>query len=150
VTASLTFGSLALSDQTAEAKQTVSAAVDQARQTGQAAWHEAKSKISDLQSLETYVREKPTQAVLVALGVGFIMGFTSAEIEKVDKPLSFAPRFFPARTVYVLSAKKTTPSLSRTLTPQVLAKQRRQIRNPGVLCLTRILRYVTHVTHGTL
>jgi len=61
-------------DQTAEATQTVSAAVDQARQTAQAAWHEAKSKISDLQSLETYVREKPTQAVLVALGVGFIMG----------------------------------------------------------------------------
>ena len=61
-------------DQTAEAKQTVSAAVDQAGQTAQAAWHEAKSKISELQSLETYVREKPTQAVLVALGVGFIMG----------------------------------------------------------------------------
>jgi ElaB/YqjD/DUF883 family membrane-anchored ribosome-binding protein len=61
-------------DQTAEAKQTVSAAVDQARQTAQAAWHEAKSKMSDLQSFETYVREKPTQAVLVALGVGFIMG----------------------------------------------------------------------------
>ena len=31
-------------DQTAEAKQTVSAAVDLARQTAQAAWHEAKVK----------------------------------------------------------------------------------------------------------
>jgi hypothetical protein len=56
--------------------------------TAQAAWHEAKSKISDLQSLETYVREKPTQAVLVALGVGLIVGLTSAEIEKIDKLLS--------------------------------------------------------------
>jgi ElaB/YqjD/DUF883 family membrane-anchored ribosome-binding protein len=61
-------------DKTAEAKETVSAAVDQARQTAQAAWHEAKSKISDLRELETYVREKPTQAVLVALGVGFMLG----------------------------------------------------------------------------
>jgi ElaB/YqjD/DUF883 family membrane-anchored ribosome-binding protein len=61
-------------DQTARAKQTAHAAVDQARQTAQAAWQEVKSKISDLQSLEAYVREKPTQAVLVALGVGFIMG----------------------------------------------------------------------------
>ena len=61
-------------EQTAEAKQTAGAAVDQARQTAQAAWHEVKSKISDLQSLETYVRKKPIQAVLVALGVGFLIG----------------------------------------------------------------------------
>jgi ElaB/YqjD/DUF883 family membrane-anchored ribosome-binding protein len=60
--------------QTAEAKQAASAAADQARQTAQAAWDEAKSKISDRQSFEAYVREKPTQAILVALGVGFIMG----------------------------------------------------------------------------
>jgi ElaB/YqjD/DUF883 family membrane-anchored ribosome-binding protein len=63
-----------LSGKAAEAKQSVSAAVEHAGQTAQAAWREAKSKISELQSLETYVREKPTQAVLVALGIGFIMG----------------------------------------------------------------------------
>jgi hypothetical protein len=39
-------------DQTAEVKETASAAADQARRTANAAWNEAKSKISDLQSLE--------------------------------------------------------------------------------------------------
>ena len=61
-------------DQTAEVKENASAAVDQAHRTAEAAWDEAKRKISDLQSLETYVREKPTRVILVALGVGFIMG----------------------------------------------------------------------------
>jgi hypothetical protein len=57
-----------------EAKQTASAAVDQARQTAQAAWHEAKSKISDPQPLETYVREKPNPSSLGCAWGGFIMG----------------------------------------------------------------------------
>jgi ElaB/YqjD/DUF883 family membrane-anchored ribosome-binding protein len=61
-------------DQTAEVKENASAAVDQARRTAEAAWDEAKSKLSDLQSLEAFVREKPSQAVLVTFGIGFLVG----------------------------------------------------------------------------
>ena len=61
-------------DKTAEVKETASAAVDQARRTVEAAWDEAKSKISDLQSLEALIRENPTRAVLVTFGIGFLTG----------------------------------------------------------------------------
>lgn len=54
-----------------EVKETASAAVDQARSTAKAAWQEAKNKIN---VLETYTREHPTRAVLLALGMGFILG----------------------------------------------------------------------------
>jgi ElaB/YqjD/DUF883 family membrane-anchored ribosome-binding protein len=63
-----------LEDQTAEVKETASAAADQAGRAAEAAWHEAKKKISDLQLLEEFIREKPTQAVLVIFGIGFLMG----------------------------------------------------------------------------
>ncbi|HXM25424.1 MAG TPA: hypothetical protein VN957_05335 [Chthoniobacterales bacterium] len=61
-------------DQTAEVKENASAAAHQARRTVEAAWDEAKSKLSDLQSLEAFVREKPTRAILVTFGVGFLLG----------------------------------------------------------------------------
>jgi ElaB/YqjD/DUF883 family membrane-anchored ribosome-binding protein len=61
-------------DQTAEIKENASAAVDQARRTAETIWDEAKSKLSDLQSLEDLVREKPTQAILVTFGIGFLLG----------------------------------------------------------------------------
>jgi ElaB/YqjD/DUF883 family membrane-anchored ribosome-binding protein len=61
-------------DKTAEVKETASTAADQARRTAEAAWDEAKSKLSDLQSLEAFIREKPTQAILVTFGMGFLMG----------------------------------------------------------------------------
>jgi ElaB/YqjD/DUF883 family membrane-anchored ribosome-binding protein len=61
-------------DQTAEGTENASAAVDQARRTAEAVWDEAKSKLSDLQSLEAFVREKPTQAILVTFGIGFLLG----------------------------------------------------------------------------
>jgi len=53
-----------------EVKETASAAVHQARSTVQAAWQETKNKIN---VLETYIREHPTRAVLLALGMGFIL-----------------------------------------------------------------------------
>jgi ElaB/YqjD/DUF883 family membrane-anchored ribosome-binding protein len=61
-------------DKTAEAKENASAVADQTAQIAQAAWQGAKNQVTDLRSLEAYVREKPTEAVLVALGVGFILG----------------------------------------------------------------------------
>jgi len=61
-------------DQTTGVKETAGAAADQARRTAEAAWDEAKSKLSDLQSLEAFVREKPTQAILVTFGIGFLVG----------------------------------------------------------------------------
>jgi ElaB/YqjD/DUF883 family membrane-anchored ribosome-binding protein len=61
-------------DQTAELKENASAAFDQARRTAETVWDEAKSKLSDLQSLEAFVREKPTQAILVTFGIGFLLG----------------------------------------------------------------------------
>jgi ElaB/YqjD/DUF883 family membrane-anchored ribosome-binding protein len=54
-----------------EVKETASAAVEQARSTLQAAWQEAKNNTSVLQ---TYTREHPARAVLVALGMGIVLG----------------------------------------------------------------------------
>ena len=54
-----------------EVKEIASAAVDRARSAVQAAWQEAKNKFN---VLETYTREHPTRAVLLALGMGFILG----------------------------------------------------------------------------
>jgi ElaB/YqjD/DUF883 family membrane-anchored ribosome-binding protein len=59
-------------DQAAETKENARATVDQAAQAVKAAWQEAKNKMPNLQPLEAYIREKPTQAVLVAFGAGFI------------------------------------------------------------------------------
>jgi ElaB/YqjD/DUF883 family membrane-anchored ribosome-binding protein len=59
-------------ERTAEAAK---ATANQARQTAEAVWSEAKSNTSDLQSVfEGYVREKPAQALLIALGVGIVIG----------------------------------------------------------------------------
>jgi ElaB/YqjD/DUF883 family membrane-anchored ribosome-binding protein len=58
-------------EQNAEVEKTPSAAGNQVRQTAQRAWQEAKSKISEL---ETYVRERPTRAVMVAFGLGVVLG----------------------------------------------------------------------------
>jgi len=63
-----------IKDQTAEVKENASAAVDQAHRTAEAALDEAKSTLSDLQSLEAFVREKPSQAILVTFGIGFLIG----------------------------------------------------------------------------
>jgi ElaB/YqjD/DUF883 family membrane-anchored ribosome-binding protein len=54
-----------------EVKETASAAVDQARSTVQTAWDEAKNNIDVLQS---YTREHPIRAVLLALGTGVVLG----------------------------------------------------------------------------
>jgi ElaB/YqjD/DUF883 family membrane-anchored ribosome-binding protein len=59
-------------ERTAEAAK---ATANQARQTAEAVWSEAKSNTSDLQSVfEGYVREMPAQALLIALGVGIVIG----------------------------------------------------------------------------
>jgi ElaB/YqjD/DUF883 family membrane-anchored ribosome-binding protein len=54
-----------------EVKETANAAVDQARSTVQTAWDEAKNNIDVLQ---TYTREHPIRAVLLALGMGVVLG----------------------------------------------------------------------------
>ena len=60
---------------TERAAEAAKAAADQARQTAEAVWSEAQSKASDLQSeFEGYIREKPAQALLIALGVGIVIG----------------------------------------------------------------------------
>ena len=57
------------------AAEAAMAAADQARQAAEAVWSEAKGKTSDLQSeFEGYVRGKPAQALLIALGVGIVIG----------------------------------------------------------------------------
>lgn len=56
-------------------KETASGAADQAGRTAEAAWREAKNKTSDLRSVcEAYVREKPSRALLIGLGIGFLIG----------------------------------------------------------------------------
>jgi ElaB/YqjD/DUF883 family membrane-anchored ribosome-binding protein len=57
-------------DQMAAVKEIADAAVDQARQTAQTAWQEAKRKVN---VFETNVRAHPIRTVLVALGLGFIL-----------------------------------------------------------------------------
>jgi ElaB/YqjD/DUF883 family membrane-anchored ribosome-binding protein len=58
-------------EQNAEVEKTASAAGHQVRQTIQTAWQDAKNKISEL---EIYVREQPTRGVLVAFGLGVVLG----------------------------------------------------------------------------
>jgi ElaB/YqjD/DUF883 family membrane-anchored ribosome-binding protein len=61
-------------DKAAEIKETASAAVNQALRTAEAAWHEAKNKVSDLQSVEVLIREDPMRAVLIVFGIGVLIG----------------------------------------------------------------------------
>jgi len=58
-------------EQNAEVEKAASAAGNQVRQTIQTAWQDAKNKISEL---EIYVREQPTRAVMVAFGLGVVLG----------------------------------------------------------------------------
>lgn len=58
-------------EQNAELEKTASAAANQVRQTMQTAWKYAKNKINEL---EIYVREQPTRAVMVAFGLGIVLG----------------------------------------------------------------------------
>lgn len=56
-------------------KEKASAGIDATRHAAEAAWSDAKNRANSLQSAcETYVREKPTQALLVAFGVGLLIG----------------------------------------------------------------------------
>jgi ElaB/YqjD/DUF883 family membrane-anchored ribosome-binding protein len=63
-----------LKDRTAEVKETANTAVDQARRISETVWNEAKSKISDLQSPEAFIRENPIRAILVTFGIGVLTG----------------------------------------------------------------------------
>jgi ElaB/YqjD/DUF883 family membrane-anchored ribosome-binding protein len=58
-------------EQNAEVEKTASAAGNQVRQTIQTALQDAKNKISEL---EIHVREQPTRAVMVAFGLGVVLG----------------------------------------------------------------------------
>ena len=61
---------------TAQVKEAAGAAANEARQFAEAAWHDAKATVGYLQSAcESYVREKPGQALLIALGFGVSIGF---------------------------------------------------------------------------
>jgi ElaB/YqjD/DUF883 family membrane-anchored ribosome-binding protein len=56
-------------------KEKVIAAADKTRRSAEAAWSEARSRASSLQSqCEAQVREKPTQALFIALGIGILIG----------------------------------------------------------------------------
>jgi len=57
--------------QNAEVEKAASAAGNRVRQTIQTAWQDAKNKVSEL---EIYVREQPTRAVMVAFGLGVVLG----------------------------------------------------------------------------
>jgi ElaB/YqjD/DUF883 family membrane-anchored ribosome-binding protein len=58
-------------EQNAEVEKTASAAGNQVGQTIQTAWQDAKNKISEL---EIHVRQQPTRAVMVAFGLGVVLG----------------------------------------------------------------------------
>lgn len=60
-------------DQASEVKKVVEAAADQAARTAEGFWTKAKTKFSDLQSLETRIRERPIQAVFIAFIAGVIV-----------------------------------------------------------------------------
>ena len=61
-------------DQTGKIKESASTAFNQARETAEAAWNEAKNKIKDLEPLEVYVRANPVRALLVTFAIGFLTG----------------------------------------------------------------------------
>jgi ElaB/YqjD/DUF883 family membrane-anchored ribosome-binding protein len=63
-----------LKGKTEETEKTASAAVDQTGRTGEAVWDRVKSKMSDFESVEICVREKPLRALLVTFGIGVITG----------------------------------------------------------------------------
>ena len=59
----------------ANIQETLGAAANEARQAATTAWHDAKRKTSDFQTMyEAYVREKPSQALLITFGAGFLVG----------------------------------------------------------------------------
>ena len=58
-------------EQNAELKKTASAAGNLVRQIIQTAWPDAKKKISEL---EIYVKKQPTRAIMVAFGLGVVLG----------------------------------------------------------------------------
>ena len=56
----------------AKMQKSLGAAANEARQTVKTALHEAKRKTTDFQTLyEAYIRDKPSQAPLIAFGAGF-------------------------------------------------------------------------------
>ena len=58
-----------------QVKEATGAAVTKALRIAEAAWYDAKTKASDLQSAcESYIGEKPGQSLLIALGIGFLIG----------------------------------------------------------------------------
>jgi ElaB/YqjD/DUF883 family membrane-anchored ribosome-binding protein len=59
----------------AQLKEAAAAAVNKALRVAEAAWREAKTKASELQSAcESYIRKEPGQSLLIALGIGFLIG----------------------------------------------------------------------------
>ena len=58
-------------EQNDELKKTASAAGNLVRQIIQTAWQDAKKKISEL---EIYVKKQPTRAIMVAFGLGVVLG----------------------------------------------------------------------------
>jgi ElaB/YqjD/DUF883 family membrane-anchored ribosome-binding protein len=59
----------------ARVKEATGAFVTKALRIAEAAWYDAKNKASELQSAcESYISEKPSQSLLIALGIGFLIG----------------------------------------------------------------------------
>jgi ElaB/YqjD/DUF883 family membrane-anchored ribosome-binding protein len=58
-----------------ELRQLAQAKVQEFSGAAESAWTDARSKAKDWHSgSETYVRENPTKAILIALGLGFLLG----------------------------------------------------------------------------
>jgi ElaB/YqjD/DUF883 family membrane-anchored ribosome-binding protein len=55
----------------AEVKETASEVVDQTQSAVQIAWQEAKNNVT---AVETYTKEHPIRAVLLAFGMGVVLG----------------------------------------------------------------------------
>jgi ElaB/YqjD/DUF883 family membrane-anchored ribosome-binding protein len=59
----------------ARVKEVAGAAANEALRVAEAAWYDVKIKTSDLESTcELYIRDKPGQSLLLALGIGFLIG----------------------------------------------------------------------------
>ncbi|HET9376891.1 MAG TPA: hypothetical protein VFO40_18100 [Chthoniobacterales bacterium] len=59
----------------AQAKEAAGAAANKTLRVAQAAWCEAKTKASELQSAcESYIRKEPGKSLLIALGISFLIG----------------------------------------------------------------------------
>ena len=65
----------AAADKTDEIRAAAQGKVQERRGVAESAWSDARSQAKTWQAQgETYIRDNPTKAVFIALGVGFVLG----------------------------------------------------------------------------